>query len=120
GQGGHVVNTASGAGLAGVTAVLYTTAKFGVVGLSESLELELPKHNIGISVLCPGPVATDIVDRTLSIAPKAALSAEEEKKAAAARAQATAMLKNGVSIDAVGAKVLKAVQENSFYIHTDR
>lgn len=120
GQGGHVVNTASGAGLAGVTAVLYTTAKFGVVGLSESLELELPKHNIGISVLCPGPVATDIVDRTAGIAPKASLSAEGEQKAAAARAQATAMLKIGVSIDAVGERVLTAVRENRFYIHTDR
>jgi hypothetical protein len=48
------------------------------------------------------------------------LSAEEEKQAAAARAQATAMLKNGVSIDAVGERVLAAVREDRFYIHTDR
>src|SRR6185503_2106768 len=65
GQGGHIVNTASGAGLAAVgSGVLYHTAKFAVVGMSEALHGELAPLGIGVSVLCPGPVATDILART--------------------------------------------------------
>lgn len=41
GQGGHIVNIASGAALVAVTTTLYTTAKYGVVGMSESLGNEL-------------------------------------------------------------------------------
>jgi len=124
GQGGHVVNTASGAGLAAVTTMLYTTAKYGVVGMSESLSMELTKVGIGIgvSVLCPGPVATDIVNRTANSQPNVGpdLSEEQQKKVAAAQERATARLAQGVSIDAVGEMVLKAVRENRLYIHTDR
>ena len=64
-SGGHIVNTASGAGLVEAGAgVLYHTAKFGVVGLSEALRSELAANDIGVSVLCPGPVATGIIDNT--------------------------------------------------------
>ncbi|RAS70706.1 short subunit dehydrogenase [Lentzea atacamensis] len=55
---GHVVNTASGAGLVPDPNVLYVTAKFAVVGLSESLRLAVARHGVDVSVLCPGPVAT--------------------------------------------------------------
>jgi len=62
GQGGHVVNTASIQGLVPSAANgCYTTAKFAVVGLSESLRLDLEAHGIGVSVLCPGPVKTGIL-----------------------------------------------------------
>jgi NAD(P)-dependent dehydrogenase (short-subunit alcohol dehydrogenase family) len=121
GEGGHIVNTASGAGLVATSAgVLYTAAKFGVVGLSEALNLELASAGIGVSVLCPGPVATGIVQRTADSAPKIAQSEEHEKAGAAARAQAAEFLSQGVGIDAVGEMVLQAVQANGLYIHTDR
>lgn len=122
GQGGHIVNTASGAGLvAGTGGVLYTTSKFGVVGMSEALNGELAHAGIGVSVLCPGPVATDIVQRTADAAPKAdALTEAQEQRVAEGLAHAIQYLKQGVSIDDVGAMVLKAIQENSLYIHTDR
>ncbi len=62
-NGGHIVNTASGAGLVAAGArVLCHTAKFGVVGLSEALRTELATNDIGVSVLCPGPVATGIIN----------------------------------------------------------
>jgi NAD(P)-dependent dehydrogenase (short-subunit alcohol dehydrogenase family) len=62
GRGGHVVNTASIQGLVpGPANGCYTTAKFAVVGLSESLRLDLAPHGIGVSVLCPGPVKTGIL-----------------------------------------------------------
>jgi NAD(P)-dependent dehydrogenase (short-subunit alcohol dehydrogenase family) len=123
GLGGHIVNTASGAGLAATgSGVLYTTSKFGVVGMSEALNAELTSTGIGVSVLCPGPVATNIVQRSADAAPKAglSLSAEQERLGTERRAQMTQFLQQGVSIDAVGEMVLKAVQHNSLYIHTDR
>ena len=123
GQGGHIVNTASGAGLAATGAeLLYTTAKFGVVGMSEALNLELAACGIGVSVLCPGPVATDILLRSADAAPKAglSLSVEQAQQGAAVTAQMTQILHQGVSTSDVGEMVLKAVRENSLYIHTDR
>jgi len=123
GQGGHIVNTASGAGLAVTSSgVLYATAKYGVVGMSEALSGELAAARIGVSVLCPGPVATDIVQRTASSSPKVelGLSEEQERLGAERRAQAIQFLNQGASIDQVGEMVLKAVRDNSLYIHTDR
>ena len=61
GGGGHIVNTASNAGLFPAPGVSpYCTAKYGVVGLSETLRAEAALHGIGVSVLCPGLIATDI------------------------------------------------------------
>ena len=64
GEGGHVVNTSS---IAGVIALpyeggAYTTAKFAVRGLSESLRLSLAPEGIGVSVLCPGLTRTRIME----------------------------------------------------------
>ncbi|QNA85524.1 SDR family NAD(P)-dependent oxidoreductase [Sphingomonas sp. So64.6b] len=123
GKGGHIVNTASGAGLAGtISGVLYCTAKFGVVGMSEALNAELSSAGIGVSVLCPGPVATDIVQRSAEAAPKAEflISEEQERQGAERRFQMSQWLQQGTSIDDVGEMVLNAVQKNSLYIHTDR
>jgi NAD(P)-dependent dehydrogenase (short-subunit alcohol dehydrogenase family) len=62
GQGGHVVNTASIAGLVPAPANgAYTASKYAVVGFSECLRLDLAPHGIGVSVLCPGPVKTGIL-----------------------------------------------------------
>jgi NAD(P)-dependent dehydrogenase (short-subunit alcohol dehydrogenase family) len=62
--GGHVVNVASGFGLMAAPGVApYCTTKFAVVGLSESLRAELQPHGIGVSAICPGLIATDIVKR---------------------------------------------------------
>jgi NAD(P)-dependent dehydrogenase (short-subunit alcohol dehydrogenase family) len=61
-QGGHVVNTASIAGLVPAPANgTYTASKYAVVGFSECLRLDLAPHGIGVSVLCPGPVKTGIL-----------------------------------------------------------
>jgi NAD(P)-dependent dehydrogenase (short-subunit alcohol dehydrogenase family) len=124
GQGGHIVNTASGAGLAATrSGVLYCTAKFGVVGMSEALNAELASAGIGVTVLCPGPVATDIMHRSADGAPKAGvpLSDQQARRRAERREMLSQVLhQQGASIDKVGEMVLKAVRENSLYIHTDR
>ncbi len=62
-DGGHIVNTASMAGLvAGPRLGAYAAAKYGVVGLTEVLAAELAADNsrVGVSVLCPGNVHTNI------------------------------------------------------------
>lgn len=60
---GHIVNTASLAGLVGAEpSIPYTVTKFGVVGLSQALAAYLRPKGIGVSVLCPGFVATRITE----------------------------------------------------------
>jgi short-subunit dehydrogenase len=62
---GHIVNVASGAGLVapgGLTP--YAASKFALVGFSESLRAELYK-NVGVSVICPAFVATDLMKNSL-------------------------------------------------------
>src|SRR5215468_4404912 len=58
---GHIVNTASMAGLIASQGLgVYNTSKYAVVGLSETLQKDLRPHNIGVSVLCPMGVSTNI------------------------------------------------------------
>ena len=59
--GGHIINTASLAGLVPLPfQALYCATKYAVVGLSESLRYELAAEGIHLSVACPGAVATAI------------------------------------------------------------
>jgi len=63
GRPGHIVNTASMAGLIASQGLgIYNTTKYAVVGLSETLQKDLRPYNIGVSVLCPMGVATAIRD----------------------------------------------------------
>ena len=63
GEPGHIVNTASMAGLIASQGLgVYNTTKYAVVGLSETLQKDLRPYNIGVSVLCPMGVATAIRD----------------------------------------------------------
>ena len=61
---GHIVNTASSAGLlpAPVLAA-YGMTKHGVVGLSVALRIEARAHGVGVSVVCPGVIDTPLLDR---------------------------------------------------------
>jgi NAD(P)-dependent dehydrogenase (short-subunit alcohol dehydrogenase family) len=61
GREAHIVNVASMGGIAALGAVgLYTTSKFAVVGLSESLRTDMIGRNVGVSVYCPGTVKSNI------------------------------------------------------------
>lgn len=62
GEGGHIVSTASIAGLISGQSNAYNVSKYGVVALSEGLRHELAPRGIGVSVLCPGFIRTQIMN----------------------------------------------------------
>jgi NAD(P)-dependent dehydrogenase (short-subunit alcohol dehydrogenase family) len=121
---GHIVNTASTAGLqSGAAIAPYNVAKFGVVALSETLAQELSGRDspIGCSVLCPGAVDTAIVsshrNEPASSAETHVVSASE----AAFRERAGALLsRTGMAPDAVAAMVVDAIRTRRFWILTHR
>lgn len=62
GRGGHLVNVSSAAGLFGLPwHAAYSATKFGLRGVSEVLRFDLREHGIGVSLVCPGGVATPLV-----------------------------------------------------------
>ena len=131
-QGGpaHVVNTASMAGLISVPYLgAYNVSKHGVVTLSETLyrDLQLAGHgDIGVSVLCPGLVMTNIFEshrnRPEELAEGdgfAGFSALLDGAAdGAAGAEALGSFGQILSPDDVGAAVVDAVRQDRFYILT--
>lgn len=103
---GHIVNTASMAGLE-INARLgaYTAAKFAVVGLSEVLRKEMEPHGVGVSVLCPGMVSTGLPATT-------AKADGRYDPGAAAQAMP------GIDPACVGLRVVEAIKGNWPYILT--
>lgn len=70
---GHVVNVASAAGyFAAPDMSAYSASKHAVMGLTESLRLEMAAHGIGVSAICPGVINTNIVASTRMHGSKAA------------------------------------------------
>ena len=67
GEGGHIVSTASIAGLISNGSNAYNVSKYGVVALSEGLRMELAPRGIGVSVLCPGFIRTQIIDSSRNL-----------------------------------------------------
>ena len=63
GKGGQLVNVSSAAGLLALPwHAAYSASKFGIRGVSEVLRFDLRRHGIGVSLVCPGAVATPLVD----------------------------------------------------------
>lgn len=115
GQGGHIVNTASiSAFFAIPTAALYTTSKFALRGLSESLRIELDKYNIGVSCLCPGSVNTNILDVAVTRPAKFAQTGFKSDPKALARIKA--LLEAGFDPVDLARVTLEAVKRNEFWI----
>jgi short-subunit dehydrogenase len=116
------VNTASLAGLVPSPATLYCTTKFAVVGLSESVNLELTRGNLKprISVLCPGWVDTNILDSQRNRPAELTNDAPTPVTAVSqvVREWVGEQLKQGLSPRAVGEQVLAAIRDERFYILT--
>jgi NAD(P)-dependent dehydrogenase (short-subunit alcohol dehydrogenase family) len=118
GEGGHVVSTASLAALVPMPAafVVYVAAKAAVVTISEGIRGELAQENIGVSVLCPGPVRTNIHELARNRPPQFSVgdAFRQFEQAGANRVAFPSMLEPSD----VGAMVLNAVRNDEFYIIT--
>lgn len=64
---GHIVNTASLAGLTPSHTAPYPTTKYGVVGLTQCLRIEAAMYGVKASVVCPGFIKTPIWDSTIDV-----------------------------------------------------
>jgi NAD(P)-dependent dehydrogenase (short-subunit alcohol dehydrogenase family) len=116
GEGGYIVNTASMAAfLPAASAGIYTAAKFGVRGLSESLRLSLYKYDIGVSVFCPGLINSTIYESE-KIRPANLSSPENTAKNQLFMDKLPEIHKFGMDPLEVGEKVLAGIRKNSMYI----
>ena len=115
---GHIVNTASTAGLQANAGIgPYNVAKFGVVAVSETLRLELDGTGVGVSVLCPGAVNTRIVDAERNL--PTTITASTGAVADAFKSRAGATLANaGLDPADVAQMVLDGIVEDRFWIIT--
>ena len=123
GEGGHVVNTASMAGVLQYSqAGLYVTTKFAVVGFSEALRAELAPDGIGVSAFCPGGVRTNIrdyeatrptrfpTDAASPGGPPPGFTFSDEDRARLGTLTATP--------EEAGERVLQGIRDNALYIFT--
>ena len=114
-QGGQIVNTSSMASfITGPGAGIYTTSKFAVRGMSECLRWSLAPRNIGVSVLCPGLVNTNIHESE-RIRP-AHLATDIGQIDQAFMKKLPEMHKAGMNPVDVGHKVLEGIKRNDLYI----
>jgi NAD(P)-dependent dehydrogenase (short-subunit alcohol dehydrogenase family) len=115
GEGGHIVNTASMAGMlaAGMGFSPYSASKFAVVAMSEGLAAELQPLGIGVTVLCPGFVRTRIAEagrnRPARYGPHVG---------SALGARITELVHTGIDPRIVAAHVLDAVRNDELYAFT--
>jgi NAD(P)-dependent dehydrogenase (short-subunit alcohol dehydrogenase family) len=107
----HIVNTASMAGmLAGPQLGAYNATKFAVVAISETLRYELASQGIGVSVLCPGGVSTNIIANSMARRPGAGAPNRVENLGAGGARMVDPM--------DVGRMVRHGIQTNDPYIFT--
>ena len=115
GEEGHVVNTASVAGFQNrrnTNQGPYSMSKYAVLSLSEALEHELGGTNVGVSVLCPGPINTNI--------PRGARNRPDHMGGPQVRASNEATLAErlattGLDPMKVGERVVDAIRTRTFY-----
>ncbi len=112
-QGGHIINTASMAGLIASQGFgVYNTTKYAVVGLSETLAKDLRPYGIGVSIVCPMGVATRI--REAGRNRPAAL----RNRADAPTAADVTLVGRTLTPDEVAEQVLAAVRTGELYVIT--
>jgi NAD(P)-dependent dehydrogenase (short-subunit alcohol dehydrogenase family) len=95
---GYIVNMSSMAGLIGVAKQgAYAAAKWGVVGISEALSIEMAPYGVGVSVVCPARVRSRLLSDSQG---------------------APGNLSDGIPAEEVGAQVVRAIRRGDFYVIT--
>ena len=118
----HIINTASIAGLMATDSGPYTASKFAVVAISELLKQQCLNTNVSVSVLCPGYVVTDIIK---NIEKYRQTQDEIYKPTPEMEAMAKPFMDlvekffySGMDPDMTAEMVIKAIEEDIFYIIT--
>jgi len=110
-RGGHIVNVSSAAGLIGMPwHAAYSASKFGLRGVSEVLRFDLRQHGIGVSLVCPGGVATPLTE-TVHI------DGIDKASPRFLKAQAH-FRKRAVSPEQAAEAIIKGVQRNRYWVYT--
>ncbi len=114
---GHIVNTSSMAGLTATTFPNiggYAATKYAVVALSEVLRNEMAPHGVGVSVLCPGMVPTNLWQTTLKLGSEFPTPNDNDSR------DTRAAITHSVSASDVGEDVARGIEANLAYIITHR
>jgi NAD(P)-dependent dehydrogenase (short-subunit alcohol dehydrogenase family) len=118
GEGGHIVNTASLAGLVWMPSfmAIYATSKAAVITLSECMRDDLAPDHIGVSVLCPGPIRTNIHESGQNRPSRfRGSSGFAEAEAQLAKREPSPLW---MAPEEVGERVLQAIRNDQLYIIT--
>ena len=118
---GHINATSSMAGLISSQMMgAYNVTKHGVVALMAATERELraKKSNVRASVLCPGPINTNISQHSVDFRPGGGKPKGDSKKAGKLAGNIQAALEQGMQPDEVGELVLNAIEQEKFWILT--
>jgi NAD(P)-dependent dehydrogenase (short-subunit alcohol dehydrogenase family) len=111
GNGGHLVNVSSAAGLVALPwHAAYSASKYGLRGVSEVLRFDLARHRIGVSVVVPGAVKTPLV-QTVEIA-------GVDREHPQVRKWVDRFGGHAVSPEVVADKMLRGVSRNRYLIYT--
>jgi NAD(P)-dependent dehydrogenase (short-subunit alcohol dehydrogenase family) len=121
GEGGHIVNTASMAGMnSGLGFSPYAASKFAVVNISEGLAKQLAPLGIGVTVLCPGFVRTRIWEAGRNRQDRYGQAHRPHPASAAGKlaARLTELGQSGLDPADVATQVLAAIRDDELYVFT--
>jgi NAD(P)-dependent dehydrogenase (short-subunit alcohol dehydrogenase family) len=111
GQGGHIVNVSSAAGLFGLPwHAAYSASKFGLRGVSEVLRFDLRRHGIGVSLVCPGAVRTPLMDTVDLVG--------VDRESPVMRKLVERFGEHAVSPEHVAEKIIEGVEKNRYMVFT--
>jgi len=126
GEGGHITSTASMAGIVATGAAQYGLTKHAVVAFSEAIRMDLAQYDIGVSVLCPGFIRTNIMNFHRSVPDRFAGAGRaplEPRTTDPDAMQRYEMMKKRISegIDPVyvGELVCEGITQDQLYVFTD-
>ncbi|WP_227999996.1 SDR family oxidoreductase [Nocardia australiensis] len=111
GNGGHLLNVSSAAGLLGLPwHAPYSAAKFGLRGVSEVLRFDLRRHGIGVSLAVPGAMATPMVD-SVDIA-------GIDRTDASVQHAVGLFMRHAVTPEAAARSIVRGVERNRYLVYT--
>jgi short-subunit dehydrogenase len=107
---GHIVNVASLSGLVLLPFhIAYTTTKFGLTGFSTALWAEVRRHGIGVTLVCPGAVKTNISEHTR-------MHSKSQGQQDSAERFERLLQERGMDPEEAGRRVLEAVAAGKFLL----